>query len=174
MTPDALIARARSVIGIGIRYKLGAGGMRPDADSPADGMGNCDCSGFTAWALTVSRFLRGVPWYDAKHNGEWLNTDAIVRDAKSPFGFFDQILAAESGCLIVFPRSKTSPVAGHVGIVTEVSESFTPLRVVHCSAGNQARFGSAIQETGPEVFMRPNLGTIFARCAFVRADEIPT
>lgn len=169
MDSAAFIARARSMVGRQIVYKLGAGGMKPDAETPANGAGECDCSGFVSWGLGISRFVRGVPWYDAQHNGEWLNTDAIVRDAKSHYGFFDEIDKPEVGCLIVFPKSKASPSAGHVGIVSSVTPD-GDLRVIHCSSGNYARFGHAIEETGANVFMRPDLGTIFARCALVTEE----
>jgi hypothetical protein len=40
---------------------------------------------------------------------------------------------------------------GHVGVIVAV-ENGVPLRVVHCSHGNDNLYGHAICETGPEKF----------------------
>lgn len=187
MTHQDVVSRARSAVNQGTIYKLGAGDYVSDLEwrtgliqpetavagpgeivasamsSPASGY--CDCSGFAAWALKRKRHVTDNPWY-TEHNGEWMNTDAIVRDALSPFGFFDEIGTPEPGCLIVFPRLP-GQVAGHVGIVTEVPRewvrlndpsSVQALRVVHCSAGNYAKKSEAILETDAAVFQnRPGL-----------------
>lgn len=69
--PQEVIAKARGALGKGIKYKLGRGGYKPAADSPASA-GECDCSGFIAWCLGFSRNLTD-PFY-LKANGGWFET----------------------------------------------------------------------------------------------------
>lgn len=166
MDVDVLLTRARSACGRSTIYRLGAGGMNPSLPMPWTGLNDhsCDCSGFVSWCLGLSRRLTGVPWYDAQHNGEWLNTDAVVRDANSPYGFFDKISEPRPGAIIVFPRADANNY-GHIGIVSEVGEKSEDLRVIHCSAGNYNKLKDAIAETDARVFKRPS--TIFAWCAFI-------
>lgn len=158
MTTTQLLKTARSAIGLRIKYKLGSGGMNPKAASPAGKDGACDCSGFVAWCLGISR-LTDNPFYK-QFNGGWVNTDAIVRDAQSPFGFFEEISCPELGCLIVYGKQK-GMVAGHVGIVSGLK----PERVIHCSSGNWKTTGDAINETGAEIFHKHK--AIYVRSAFV-------
>lgn len=155
MTSSELLARARSVAGKGIRYKLGKGGTRAAAPSPANVDGQCDCSGYVAWCLGVSR-MTDHPLYK-NFNGGWINTDAIVHDALTSTGFFDLLAKPKVGALIVYPSPGAGRV-GHVGIITKV-ENDTVTKVIHCSAGNDRTTGEAVQETPPTVFARP--ATIF-------------
>ena len=159
LTPQEVVARARSAIGLHISYKIGTGGMNPAYLSPASKEHSCDCSGFYAWAHKVSRKIehpRYTPYF-----GEWLYTDAIYRDAKDPhFGFFIEIPKPALGCAIVFPKREGMKY-GHVGIVSQLN----PLLVIHCSHGNWAD-GDAILETGPDVFRR--FSAIFAWCEVVK------
>lgn len=164
MTPQEITARAKTAIGHKIVYKLGDGPATPKEELPKSADGGCDCSAFVAWALGVSKYMHGVPWYDAKHNGEWMNTDAVVRDAQSPFGFWDQIKVPEVGCAIVYGKSAKMPV-GHIGLVSEVVDG-KATKVIHCSSGNFHKFQDAIQETVPTVFTI-QATTIFARYAGV-------
>jgi len=187
------ITRARSAINQGTIYTLGQGGTSlvdwrtklvtvpfadPRTDKPnhepfkgASGdmkyVGECDCSGFVAWALNLKRQLVGVPWYDDKHNGQWLNTDAVVRDALSPYGFFDKIDAPEPGCVIVFGK-QPGEVAGHIGIVSAVSPAGA-VSVIHCSSGNYRGSKDAIRETGNAMF--PKAVTVYARCAMIDKEN---
>ncbi len=189
MTSAEFIAKARSAVNHGTIYTLGQGGTSLDdwrtkiarvplddprtAPNPVETyigisdklkqIGECDCSGFVAWALGVKRHLTGVPWYDVAHNGEWLNTDAIVRDANSMYGFFDRVPSPIPGCLIVFPK-QPGATAGHVGIVAEVGGGVAT-KVVHCSHGNYRASLDAVRETPPTVF--PKAISIYARCAMV-------
>lgn len=168
MNVDVLLTRARSACGRKTTYRLGAGGMAPALSMPWAGVQDhsCDCSGFVSWCLGLSRRVNGFPWYDAAHNGEWLNTDAVVRDANSPFGFFDLIKEVRPGAVIVFPRADALNY-GHIGIVSEVGEKPEDMRVIHCSAGNFNKLKDAIAETDGRAFKRPS--TIYAWCAFVEA-----
>lgn len=158
MTIQELLSRARSASGKKIRYKLGAGGLSPQAPLPANISSECDCSGLVCWALGVSR-RTDHPLY-VKFNGGWLNTDGIVHDAKTVTGFFQSLDKARPGCLIVYPSRKQPARVGHVGIVTKAGVDGKPLAVLHCSSGNFRKFGDAIRETGPDVFAGP--ATIYA------------
>lgn len=175
---DVLLSRARSACGRKTRYALGKGGKRPTFEMPWESITDhsCDCSGFAVWALGIPRLLHGVvPWYDAKNNGDWFNTDAVVRDAKSPYGFVTEIPAAEPGALIVFPRANAQTF-GHIGIVSVVGPpasadgkvKYPDMKVIHCSGGNfRNGQGDAIQETDAKVFLHRQ-DCIFAWCAFVK------
>lgn len=160
-----LIARARSAIGKGCRYGLGHGGYNPASDHPWDTEMRCDCSGFIAWVLRVSRHIEH-PWYK-EQNGGWLETIAIVRDAKSTFGFFTEVPPdmARAGDVIVYGDRKSedgSTRQGHVGLISEVSAT-GPAKAIHCSMGNERRSGDAIQETPSGFWI--NAGGIVARYA---------
>jgi hypothetical protein len=74
VTPSSAltVTRALSQVGKPIHYKLGAGGMHPEDDSPTR-TAYCDCSGFAMWALGLSRF-DGHLWWD---------TTRIVHDAEN-------------------------------------------------------------------------------------------
>lgn len=143
-----LIARAREAIGQGIRYKLGSGGMNPNASLPAHD-NKCDCSGFICWVLGLSRETN-IPFY--KKYGGWIFTDSMVDDVNSNSGIFDRLALPEPGCIVVYGAGKA---IGHVGLVSDVSDG-EMVSVIHCSSGNDRRFGDAIKETSPDVFMRPD------------------
>ncbi len=154
---DALLARARSVIGKNIRYQLGKGGMNPNSELPASSNAGCDCSGFVCWCLGISRKTDHNLY---RNNGGWINTDSIVHDAERATGFFFRIPQPKIGALIVYPSKKPERGFGHVGIVTELKNGFVA-RVIHCSSGNYKKSGDAIAETGPDSFKnKPE--TIFA------------
>ena len=156
MNRNQLLARARSQISQGVRYKLGKGGMNPAASSPVNLERQCDCSGFVARCLGISR-MTTHPLY-VKFNGGWINTDAVVHDANEVTGFFERLAAPEPGAMIVFPSPGANKV-GHIGIVSAVVQGAVT-KVIHCSAGNDRAFGDAIQETDAAVFNKPL--TIFA------------
>lgn len=143
--PGAAVERALSAVGKPIRYGLGHGGMHPeDAQPTRDGL--CDCSGFAMWALGLSRF-DGAVWWD---------TTRIMHDAQHERTRFQSQdwLAAAPGDLVVYGDSRDAAGnarQGHVGVVSVV-DSNGPLRVVHCSKGNDTVFGFAVCETGPEKF----------------------
>lgn len=172
MLRSQVVARARSAIGRNIRYELGAGGMNPQRDDPANLLNSCDCSGFAAWALGVKR-KTDLPWY-VEQNGGWLETSAIFRDCATPYGFFDGLEWRDSrpGDLLVWGDRKDSEGQnrqGHVGIVSEVGPE-GPAKVVHCSLGNWKATGDAIAETDVLIFQ--SHGARVARCAWVTEDAI--
>ena len=100
ITVDNLLARARSAIGRGVKYRLGAGGMNPRGESPGNVANECDCSGFVCWALGMSR-QTDHPLY-VRFNGGWINTDAMVHDAQSSTGFFTRIPEPRVGSIVVY------------------------------------------------------------------------
>jgi len=158
----AVLARARSAIGNGVVYVLGAGGRTPGSTSPAARItseagvaAGCDCSGFVAWCLGVDRYL--PTWLPHYLGGEWFETTAVFRDAKSPYGFVSEVpwAAALPGDVIVYGDHRDAAGVtheGHIGLVSEVTEN-GPVSVIHCSLGNFHKTGDAIQETDPSVFI---------------------
>jgi hypothetical protein len=149
-----LLKRAKSARGKKIRYKLSAGGMSPGNPTPANINNECDCSGFVCWCLGICR-KTDHPLYE-KFNGGWINTDAIVHDAKTPFGYFEELTTPKVGALVVYPRDNAKDTCGHVGVITEISAGTgvdAIASVIHCSSGNSKR-GDAIDITSPAVFKK--------------------
>jgi hypothetical protein len=167
MIPEAdIVARAKSQIGLKTVYMLGHGGMRPDQPMACDGQRMCDCSGFAAWVLGVSRKTDN-PYYKA-YNGGWIETTAITRDAKAVgVGMFDLIAwnRARPGDLLVWGDHDGHQ--GHVGIITQIDET-GPKWITHCSLGNFKALGDAISQTDVGIFRRNN--AIAARCAWVQHE----
>lgn len=149
-----LIARAKTAINKGIRYKLGAGGMNPNAALPSNANKQCDCSGFVCWILGLSR-KTNIPFYG--RYGGWIYTDSMVADVNSSAGIFERITTPEPGCIVVFGAGNA---IGHVGLVSKVSNGQMD-KVIHCSSGNDRNFNDSIQETGPQIFNRPD--TVWGR-----------
>ncbi len=167
MKASEVADRARSAIAKGCLYGLGKGGMRPHDSVPWDSAHRCDCSGFAAWCLKVSRETDD-PWYVAT-NGGWLETTAIVRDCETPYGHFAIVMPrdARPGDLLVYGDQKRADGItrqGHVGIVSETGKD-GPSKVVHCSRGNERKTGDAIQESGVTWWKLAD--GIVARCAWV-------
>lgn len=154
MTADEVVERAREAVHAaarrgGIKYALGQGGMTPSAPFPWTIRG-LDCTGFAAWSLGISR-------RDPRIAGGWIESTAIVRDAKTRGGLFTKVDAAEPGDLLAYGDKRvpgTGKVTqGHVGLVV-AAESGKPLLVAHCSVGNWSRRHNALLITTPEVFTR--------------------
>lgn len=143
MNADQLIRRARSVIGAGCRYRLGKGGMDPTSRHPWNSRMQCDCSGFTSWALGFSRKVDD-PFY-VRHNGGWVNTDAMWTDAHEPVGMFRPIFRPTPGALVVYPGHGRGRY-GHVGIIGSVSLDGATVSIIHCASTNDRVTGCAIAE----------------------------
>ncbi len=142
MQVEAVLTRAESATELGIRYRLGKGGMNPGSPTPAAG-GFCDCSGFVAWCFSMSR-KSNENFY--KHfNGGWMDTTAIWTDVGNSVGIFSELTGPKAGAIVVYPDANGKQ--GHIGIM--VNEN----KVVHCSGGNDKRHGNAILITGPDVFL---------------------
>ncbi len=165
MTAEQVIQRARSAIGHGCAYKLGMGGYNPSAVWPWNSRGECDCTGFLAWCLGLSRQTDN-PWYE-KMNGGWLESTAIVRDCATPYGFFDLVRweQAAIGDVLAYPDRGTKQ--GHVGIVSAV-DATGPTQAIHCSSGNWRTREDAIQETGVGLWRLAE--AIVARSAFLEGS----
>lgn len=121
------IARARSAIGLGIDYKLGHGGIRPSVSTPTTTSG-CDCSGFVAWCLEMSRKPKITRLW-------WIETTNIYRDAIGKQKVFIRLIQPEPGCVVVYPDSGGRQ--GHTGIITAV-RSNTDFDVVDCASRKPA------------------------------------
>lgn len=166
MTPNEIVGRARSAVGRKTKYVLGGGKMTPVGEHPMDERGGCDCSAFVCWVLGINKHQEGLAWL-RRVNGGWYNTNGIWWDAvKERTGIFDCVPASGPipGDVIVYPGrifGETGPAIGHVGIVSATQRPMTPPRdwvqvvktVIHCSGGNFRKFGDAVAETGPEVFL---------------------
>lgn len=142
----ALVLKAGSVIGKGIRYKLGSGGMKPDSKLPTSN-NLCDCSGFVCWVLGLSR-QSDIPFY--KKLGGWIYTDSMEADINSRSGIFEKLTTPEVGCIVVYGAGSQ---IGHIGFVSEVANG-KMTKVIHCSSGNDRKFNDSIQETAPTIFNR--------------------
>ncbi len=145
-----MIERAKSAVGHKTVYKLGMGGMKPGRERPGNSEGQSDCSGFFAWYLGISR-------QDARIDGGWIETSAIVRDATGPQKRFKKLDKPVVGCGVVYGDANGRQ--GHVGVVVEVKHGVAT-RVIHCSMGNYRDFGDAIRET-PAVLFTRNPRTIY-------------
>ncbi len=161
-----VVAKARGEIGRGCVYRLGHGGMHPEADHPFDAAFFCDCSGFVAWCLGVSRKLDGDPWYKDQDGG-WFETTAVFKDCGTPFGAVDGVAwgQAKPGMLVVWGDHEGHQ--GHIGVVSEIDDK-GPARVVHCSSGNYRALGDAIAETDSGIFRRND--ALVARVKWVDYD----
>lgn len=140
--------RARGACGRGTRYKLGKGGFFPLDPLPTR-TGYCDCSGAISWFIGIDRW-QGQHSKRWSSQIPWIETTAIVNDAKGKQLLFKQIPRPVPGCIVVYGDRLGHQ--GHVGLVDSV-RSDKDFDVIHCSVGND-RNGDAIQRT---------LGTLFVK-----------
>jgi cell wall-associated NlpC family hydrolase len=161
MKRSVVVARAKAVIGLPTIYELGKGGFTASKPTPGS---KCDCSGFVAWVLGVSRKTNN-PYYK-NQNGGWFETSAVFKDATNTMGMVDkvEINAVKPGDLVVWPDGGGRQ--GHIGIVSVVEG--LPKMVIHCSTGNYRKTGDAIQETPVDIFLNNN--AIFAKVGWVEDD----
>lgn len=153
---DDVLARAREARRQKIAYHLGAGGRRPDATTPADDHGRCDCSGLTAWLHRLDR--RQV----VDGRVVWLSTAGIMEDAAKARRFYEPVERPELGALLVYAADpQVSRGYGHVAAVTggvpaEWDPSSPPawegLLVTHCH-GPAGRC-PAVEETSARLWGR--------------------
>ena len=136
---NARVARARSAVGRGIRYKLGHGGTHPEDELPTRD-GYADCSGYIAWVLGINRAPKAERPF-------WIETTNIVRDATGKHLAFVEITKPIPGCVVVYGDRKVLGVhrEGHVGLVTEVL-SGGRFMVVDCSISKGGKTREAIRE----------------------------
>lgn len=128
--------RARSAVNKGVRYGLGKGGYFPTDPLPCRKSVKlvkliptlalwCDCSGFIAWVLGISR-KPSAKWK------WWLSTDSIWSDATGPQVLFERLDLPVAGCIAVYPDWRDGAGKkheGHVAIVADVAAR----SVVDCS-----------------------------------------
>lgn len=158
MTAADVLTRARAACDVPVRYRLGQPGrVIPKGATEAVLPAECDCSGFVCYCLNMERFQWIVDAHGFRHI-IWLDTTVIAADAKFHERWFEQCAPAP-GCLIVYPDRGGKQ--GHVGIVSEVKAGKVT-KVIHCSRGNE-RTGNAIQETGPEVFVKGGAVTVWCK-----------
>lgn len=174
LTRKQVLLRALSAVGQGTKYVLGAGGRRPGDSLPGrihrPDAGNpypfeCDCTGFLAWCYGVDRYVENwLPTYEA---GDWFESTALFRDARSPFGFVTEVpwIGAQAGDFLVYPDDREKERQGHVGVVATLGPS-GPATAIHCSTSNFASTSDAIRETPVALFARR--GAIASRVAWVR------
>jgi cell wall-associated NlpC family hydrolase len=159
--------RARKCIGHGTRYLMGAGGRDATAEWPWDESSALDCTGFLAWALGHNRELK--PDEYPEFPGRWIESTAIVKDAKNKMILFQQIPMeiVLPGDVLAYGDHKTR--SGHVGLVA-TSDQRGPLAVIHCSAANWRVRLDAIGETVPGPWLM-NVDSIAARCRLIQHPE---
>ena len=128
------------------------------APLPFEGSGGCDCSGFVAWSLSESRHIKDQG--RAKAFGNWIETSAMERDATGARALFEQVALASTlpGDVLVY--GDRGAAQGHAGIIA-VCEPGGPVKVIHCSRGNERATGDAIRETDAALFLAR--GAIAAR-----------
>jgi hypothetical protein len=152
----AAVARAKLHVGR-LKYVLGLGGRYPQAETPEtkNGKTGCDCSGFVAWCFGYDRYQEHFPF------GGWINTDAMIFAARRGGEWFDETELPHVGSLVVFPgidlnKDGARERVGHVGVVSAIEGGsgsiWERMKVIHCSSGNQKRFGYAVAETNGGVF----------------------
>ena len=161
----AMVAcRALSALTCEVDYRLGAGGREPDSTTPADDEGLCDCSGYVAWCLGISRKVT-QPAY-VRFNGGWLSTDGMVHDALTVGGILDQVPSDDDaipGDVVVYGNGSR---IGHTGVIVRTATrgaqhplvKWDPTKprsyweVAHCAPG--APGGHAVRVTSWERFAR--------------------
>ncbi len=118
-----VVERALSMAGRGI-YGLGKGGRHPDAPTPFDASGRCDCSGFAlAWVYGWDRYAPGLI------DGDWHSTRSAFDDARGKRRFWREVPWSEvrPGDALTYP---TRPGRiGHCAVVVGADA------VVHCHGG---------------------------------------
>jgi len=144
--------RAHSALNLKTVYKLGKGGFDPTKPFTPQ----CDCSGFIAWAIGISREL-------PPKSTKWLSTDEYWKGGspvKANLFLQKKLNEAMVGDLLVYPDS--GGMQGHIGIINQVDHNI-PSFVIHCSNGNFKNFGDAVRITNPNVFLTGNHPTRLMR-----------
>jgi hypothetical protein len=159
LTATQVVSRARSATGKGTKYKLGYGGFDPNASHPAQN-GLCDCSGFAAYCLGISRDQLNTPGYEER----WIETTRVYGDAKGDHDLFRQVEKARPGDVIVYPDKAGKQ--GHIGIISAVTATGKPAKIIHCNAST----ADAIVEESAKTFWSAR-GAIYARPVFLEVEE---
>ncbi len=179
LTPKQVLIRARAVVKkeyCNYRLRWPNGGSDPSAPRPCvkakpdDLYYGMDCMGFVAWCSGFPRkpMAGQIPLFTDTPSvrGGWINTDSMYEEAEGferyPGGeWFDIQFTPEEGDIVVYhsrsARFLNNPKVGHTGIVSYVPPVFSAwydnwfkdIKVIHCSLGNNRKFGpgKAVQET---------------------------
>jgi hypothetical protein len=110
----------------------------------------CDCSGFAAWVLGISRYQedKKKPWSKAI---PWIETTAIVADATGPQLLFKKVILPRPGCLVVYGDNGRKQ--GHVGVISRFVSSWD-FDVIDCNASLARKIGGkAIGEGSRHAFL---------------------
>ena len=130
-----IVSNARSWIGKGITYQMGA-----------DNLQKMDCSAFV-WRCLGERKYGDKVW----RNTDWLCSDKALAQ-------FVRLPHAEDGCIVVYPSHKNATGkrrAGHVAVVVNANEH----TIVDCSQsqnGITERNGSFFWKKTSTIFLKPN------------------
>lgn len=147
MTVDPIdyAARALSVRDTG-RYRLGAGPRDPNAPTPLNEHGECDCSAYVFW---LWRRLKRLPAGITAAGYSEVNTNAMVADAQGkqrvvalvPVGAEVKVgdAVVYGGLTVAGVRLKIGHTGGIVGVPAGWSykdtASLGALRISHCNGG---------------------------------------
>lgn len=136
----AAVVRLATLAGTG-KYKLGAGGMSPNSNTPHSWVGGVygsDCIGAVMWALRQYRKHKDFPEYRDNKGYGHINCDSAMMDAAlikggKGLGKFFRALRPENvypGCIVIYPSIRAEEVGlekkyrkgyrvriGHVGFV---------------------------------------------------------
>ena len=131
---NVTLARARSAIGHGIKYRMGAGQGTPvDFDLPSN-TGECDCTQFVRW---VNR------------KKKWVGSAWMVEDANGKQTEYRRIAKPVPGCVVVYP--------GHAAILSDPAT----LTVIDCSKSHngisehEAPYFASKLKTGEAIYCQP-------------------
>ncbi len=182
MDSKTAITRARTGLSKKTVYK--SPGTLPDLELdawPEDAEN--DCSGFMYWCLRFESTPAGSrkvanSLYE-RTNGGWFDTSGIHADGKAAGGYFRKLETPAVGALLVYPdKGKTD---GHIGMVTAVTPGVAGIagveKVIHCSLGGWNKKSDAIQETGPEIWVKATSSIIvwyegYSDVPAVSTDEV--
>lgn len=143
MTPDEIIAKARSFIGVINHYAMGT----DHRTTP----GSSDCSAFLWLVLGKQKEQLHL----------WWNTDRIYGDATGTKVQFEQIPNAEPGCIAVYGKKQNNGHTGHVAIVVDPTKK----TIIDCS---DSKNGVA-EHVGAYWWNHP--GAVFARYKAITATD---
>lgn len=187
-TIDDVLARARSALGHGTLYWLGAGGTDPRSDVPTTKVNVA-----AEWAASTPEKraelapLAAAMGIDVHNPALWLDacdcsgyvcwalgfsrngpngpiwTNSIFADAKGAQARFRHVTVATPGALVVYP-SGDGETYGHVAIVAEADAAGNATQILHCSKANvEGVPHDGIKASAPDAFTA-NRHSIYVWC----------
>jgi hypothetical protein len=111
------VRRALSQVGQPIWYRFGSGGGDPSNPTPADGYGNCDCTGFTSWAKGHDRLMRSPDGHEF-----WVSTSSLVhKTIVNTHDLYRPVYAPQVGDVLAYAADTTrGRPYGHAALVTSI------------------------------------------------------